>query len=528
MSETLNYKRRALLTSTVVAGAMLAVQPCVVDAAVQNRDGKPLNVIVIMVDEWRHDQFGYRGHNQVKTPNIDKLAREGNVFTDAYTVSPLCTPSRGSFWTGQYTMKHKCDFVTMDKHMPPTQWSYIQTLKEQGYTIGIAGKNHIFNDDYMAKYFDSWEEYTHFGKNHGTMTPGDKAEFDYRHDEKRPEFKGKTPDQGSVLLEGLIDGPYPFKPEECMTHRIAEDGIRFLRQYADSEKPFLLHYSFPDPHWPNIVPEPYYSMYDPEKIELDGLDIDWSTHPVAHYVQSISNGYGGYTLAERKRIVATMYGQMTFIDDSIGLFMDEFKKLGLDKNTIVVFTADHGNFGGRYGLVGKTKAFYDALVRIPLIVSLPGIKDGREFSARIENVDVMPTVMEHLGIPAAKGIHGESFLGLLKRGSGEHRDVIFSEVGRNQSPPPVMSLTELDAYAKMRKAKDGASWFLDYTCNGRSAMLLKGDWKYCHYVGDREELYNLKADPLEVKNLAAVDGHETKLAEMRDALLDKMLTATMK
>jgi choline-sulfatase len=486
------------------------------------------NIVVIMVDEWRHDQFGYRGHPVIKTPNIDKLAKEGNVFENTYCVSPICTPSRGSFWTGQYVMKHKCDFVTMDKHMPPEQWSCIDTLKKHGYVIGLAGKNHIFNDDYWPKYFDYWEEYTHFGKRKGAITESDQRVYDYRHEERRPEFQGETPDQGAVLMEGLIDGPMPFEKEECMTHRIAEDGIRFLREHASGDQPFFLHYSFPDPHWPNVVPEPYYSMYDPADVRLDGLEMDWASHPVAHYVQSISNGYGEYTLAERQRIAATMYGQMTFIDDAIGLFMDELKRLGLDQNTIVVFTADHGNFGGRYGLIGKTKAFYDALVRIPLVVQFPGIENGREFSANIENVDVMPTVMDYAGIPMEEAVHGESFLELLKRGSGEHRDAIFAEIGLNEDPPPVMPLGELNEYAKKRKAKDGASWFLDYTTKGRSAMLLENDWKYCRYVGDREELYHLKKDPLELENLAVLGGHEERVAEMRAALLDKMLVASTK
>lgn len=521
------FTRRDFIVSGAAAGVGAGLLPRRASAAMAAGPEKPCNIVVIKVDEWRYDQFGYRGHKTVKTPNIDQLAAEGNVFDNEYCVSPLCTPSRGSFWTGQYTLKHKCDFVTMAKHMPVDQWSYVNTLKERGYIVGLAGKNHVFNDDYMEKFFDYREEYTHFGKIHGTVTASDQQVYDYRHDEKRPEFQGKTPDQGSVLLEGLIEGPLPFPKEACMTHRIAEDGIRFLRMYADSDRPFMLHYSFPDPHWPNVVPDPYYSMYDPEKIELDGMDIDWSTHPVAHYVQSISNGYGGYTLEERQRIVATMYGQMTFIDDAVGMFMDELKRLGLDKNTIVVFTADHGNFGGRYGLIGKTKAFYDSLVRIPLIVKFPGVEGGREFSANIENVDVMPTVMDYLGVSESEPIHGRSFLPLLQKGDGVHRDVIFSEVGLNKNPPPVMPLDELNAYAEMRKAKDGASWFLDYTVNGRSMMLIKGDWKYCHYVGDREELYHLKDDPLELNNLAAASGYEPRVAEMRDALLDKILVASM-
>lgn len=528
MNKQLTMKRRSFLTTTCATASVLAASSARGNEAKPFKtNGKPLNIVVMMVDEWRYDQFGYRGDQMIRTPNIDKLAESGNSFDNTYCVSPICTPSRGSLWTGQYVLKHGCNFVTMDKHMPPDQWSYIDTLKNNGYVIGLSGKNHIFNDEFMDRYFDFREEYTHFGKNYGTMTKSDQAVYDYRHDEKRPEFKSETPDQGSVLFEGLIEGPMPFKKEECMTHRIAEDGVRFLRENADGDKPFFLHYSFPDPHWPNVVPEPYYSMYDPSKIKFEGMDIDWATHPAAHYIQSTANGFGDYTMAERQRIAATMYGQMTFIDDSVGLFMDELKRLGLDKNTIVIFTADHGNFGGHYGMIGKTKAFYDSLVRIPLIVQFPGIENGRRFSANIENVDIMPTVMEYLGAPPQKGIHGKSFLEILRKGDGSHREEIFAEIGLNQAPPPVMPLKELDAYAKKRKAKDGNSWFLDYTVKGRSSMLIKGDWKYCHYVGDREELYNLKDDPLELHNYAALGGHETKLAEMRTALLDKILKASM-
>jgi arylsulfatase len=516
------------LTKSLLLAGIVALTACQ-----EQEKGSPAeeknykNLIVIKLDESRHDQLGYMNHPVVKTPNIDQFAALGNVFVNNYTVSPLCTPARASFFTGKYTMQHGCKFVDMPNHMSADQWTYIETLKDAGYVIGLAGKNHCFNDEFMDKYFDFREEYSHFGKQYGTFIKKDSAIYTYRHSEKRPDFKPSAPDHdGAILSEGLIEGPMPFKEEEAMTYRIAEDGIRFLEEHKD--QPFFLHYSFPDPHWPNVVPEPYYSMYDPDGLELEGMNIDWSTHPFAHYVQSVSQGYHKYTEAERKRILATMYGQITFCDKAIGMLMDELKEMDLLKNTVVVFTVDHGNFGGRYGLIGKTKAFYDVLVRIPLVVHFPGIEGGKTYEAQLENIDVMPTVMEYLGFEKQEGVKGRSFLDILKgKSKDHHRDVVFCEVGLPEPPPDPMSFEEFGPYQQKRIEEDGTTWFLDYTVNGRSAMVKKEGWKYCFYTNDMEELYNCNDDPLELTNLALDPRYSVKLHEMRELFKEQLLLKSM-
>jgi len=485
------------------------------------------NLIVIKMDELRFDQLGYKGHPIVKTPNIDQLAAESNVFSNVYTVSPLCTPSRASFFTGKYTMQHGCKFVDMPNHMSPDQWSYINTLRDSGYVIGLAGKNHCFNDEYMEEFFDYREEYTHFGKNHGTFIKKDKEIFEYRHNDPRPEFRSKAPDhEGSILSEGLIEGPMPFKEEEAMTYRIAEDGIRFLEENKD--RPFFLHYSFPDPHWPNVVTEPYYSMYNPDSITLEGLDIDWSTHPFAHFVQSVSQGYDKYNEEERKRIVATMFGQTTFCDMAIGMLMDKVEELGLLENTVIVFTVDHGNFGGQFGMIGKTKGFYDALVRVPLIIHFPEIKQNKTFDANIENIDVMPTIMDYLGFEEHPGIKGKSFLPIIKgEKPDQHREVIYSEVGLPEEPPMPKNLDDFWDYRADRIEEEGTSWFLEYTVQGRSSMVKKDGWKYCYYTNDMEELYNCNVDSLELNNLALKPEYQNKLSEMREIWKSTVLLNSM-
>ena len=269
-------------------------------------------------------------------------------------------------------------------------------------------------------------------------------------------------------------------------------------------------------------------MYNPDSLELEGLDIDWTTHPFAHYVQSVSQGYDKYTVEERKRILATMYGQVTFCDKAIGMLLDKMEELDLLENTVVVFTVDHGNFGGQFGLIGKTKAFYDALVRIPLAIHFPGIEGGNTFKAQLENIDVMPTVMEYLGFENQKGIKGESFLPVITGEKNDHhREVIFSEVGLPDYPPDPMSFEEFEPYRQKRIAEDGTSWFLDYTVNGRSAMVKKDGWKYCFYTNDMEELYNCKADPLELNNLAIDARYSKKLEEMKELWKEQVLLKSM-
>jgi choline-sulfatase len=378
---------------------------------------QPLNVIVIKSDEYRADLLGCLGHPVIRTPNLDALAASGTLFENAFCCSPLCVPSRTGFFMGQYVHRTRSTFFAPDDYIRRNRWSFVNSFREAGYVIGLAGKNDAFHDDYLEEYFDYREEYPHHGKTHGRITPRDIAVRNWLHDEKRPGFwfyDGR-------LMEGLIEGAMPFPREDCMTWRNAEDSCRFIDRNSDA--PFFLHVSFPDPHWPNVAPEPYYSMYDPDSLTIECGDIDWSSHPFAHYVQSQSCGFDRYTTDERKRMLATYYGQITFIDDAIGEIMGKLEERGLADRTLVVFAADHGCFAGRYGLSGKTKAFYDALLRIPLIMRIPGLKTPR-VTADVSNIDVMPTIADHLGLPSSPDVQGVSLLPLLRGVSGSVRDAI--------------------------------------------------------------------------------------------------------
>lgn len=222
------------------------------------------------------------------------------------------------------------------------------------------------------------------------------------------------------------------------------------------------------------------------------------------------------------------FGQITFCDKAIGMLIDKLKDLGLYEKTIIVFTADHGNFGGRYGLIGKTKAFYDALVKVPLIIHFPGIEGGNTYQAQLENIDVMPTIMEYLGFENPKEVKGKSFLPILRNEVPDlHRKVVFSEVGLPESPPDPMDFDAFKSYQQKRIEEDGTTWFLDYTVNGRAAMVKTEGWKYCFYTNDMEELYNCNADPLELNNLANNPSYKEKLQEMRELFKEQVLLKSM-
>lgn len=462
----------------------------------------PVNVLLIVADELAATALSCAGNPVVKTPNIDRLAESGIRFDQAYCTTPLCTPSRISMFTGLFPNAHQSFFVDEASHLAPGGPNLISTLHEQGYRTALIGKNHAFTESFLDTQFDHVEEYLHWGKCRGEIRPSDKAVWDWRHQDPRPRF-AKFNSEGCILGEGLIEEAEPFQPEECMTGRIAEDMENFLSKQG--EQPFFLHYSFPDPHWPLTVCEPYYSMYSEEQIDtLPGFhEIDWNTHPFKHFIQSKAAGFDEYSESDRKRQLAIYYGMVSFIDDAVGRLYKSLEENNLLDNTLLLFTSDHGAFAGQYGLLGKTGGFYDCLMKIPLLAAGPGVKAGAVSDAMISNADITPTILDLLGIPIYPACQGYSFAHLLKVPTAEHRQEIFAEVGIPVTPPDPFPPETYATEDAERTEERGWFWFVDYTTRGRSAMVRRRDgWKYCYNHADKEELYHLAEDPVELTNLA--------------------------
>jgi arylsulfatase A-like enzyme len=233
-------------------------------------------------------------------------------------------PQSHEFFHGQISVAQRVLLQQQEERNRGREFSFVQPLKNAGYAIGLAGKNHTFQPDYTKQWLDSFVEYSPWGKGEEedakNLNPSDKAERDFL------TTSGPKSSLGHKLLEGLIDFPEPFPEEQTITARIADDAIAFVDQHKD--KPFFLHMAFPAPHWPNIVCEPYFSMYKNQldKISLAGMnEIDWDTHPFAHYIQSQCAGFDTMSKEDRRKILSVMYGQITFIDKSVGRLVAALK-----------------------------------------------------------------------------------------------------------------------------------------------------------------------------------------------------------
>ena len=202
--------------------------------------------------------------------------------------------------------------------------------------------------------------------------------------------------------------------------------------------------------------------------------------------------------------------------------------MGLSKNTLFVFTSDHGDFAGRYGLIGKTKAFYEPLLRVPLIIVLPNEEQVSQSTADISNIDVMPTIAEVLGMDQPDSVQGRSILGVISGDESTHRRAIFAEVGEPHQPPPPIPVGEYSEYNRRRRDEEGVFWFVEYTTRGRAAMIRKDGWKYCYYTGDTEELYHVDEDPTEISNLVSEDDYTETKEKLKSALLEWLLTEPQK
>lgn len=491
------------------------------------------NVLLIMSDQQRYDTLSCLGHPMVKTPNLDALASQSMLFTESYCVEPLCIPSRNSLFTGQYPHRTgavmnvgKTDLIHSGRS------SLLETFKAGGYKLGLSGKNHCFTDEYAAHWFDFVEEYDHGGKKNGSITQVDKDVRKYIMERRVP---------------GLLEGPMPFAEADCPTHRIAEDGLRFIEQYRDD--PFFLFLSFPDPHFPHIVCEPYYSMYRPEEAALEGTDVDWSGLPFTDFVCMQTNGIGtaDYTEEQRKRILATYYGQISFVDKAVGVVLEKIRALGLEDDTIVVYCSDHGDFGGRYGVMEKG-TLHDILLRIPTLVRIPGWSRNGTTRAQISNIDILPTLMEYLQLEPGAGarMQGMSFLSVLGGEKEDHRTEIYAEGGYPKFPEPdddVMAFDEirgklemnweehLEQFHALRKSKENSghyAWVKKVYKRGRKATVKIDNWRYAYTVGDKEQLYNLNTDPCETRNLAYQPEYADRKERLKQKLMDWLLTEPLK
>jgi arylsulfatase A-like enzyme len=446
------------------------------------------NLLFIMTDQQRWDALSYSGNKNISTPNIDRLAREGAYFANAYSGSPVCVPARAVILTGASieTVRIRQNQDYKDPTAGADLPTFDNILSKQGYYSEYWGKWHV-----PMKYGATYSLPVRPINTH--EIPGVPSETEaFRTYLKTRGLVGKAPGPGEALDEyGRVYKPVPLDtaagsqtepsqteyygvartgPDATLTAFTGDETITALERAHKAGKPFSITASFGPPHPPLIVPEPYYSKFPADKLPVPAsIDDPMTDSPYrrrAHEPETMRRFRNPGNVRQMKQIY---YGMVAEVDEWVGRIMKRLTDLGLDKNTLVVFTSDHGEMLGDHGMHSKM-IFLEGSAHIPLILWMPGrIPAGKKVAEPVGHLDLMPTILDYLGAPAQK-CDGQSLRGLVEGRAG--RGFAISEWEAKKGP----TLMLRDAKHKL---------ITSHQENGP----------------DTDALYDLSTDPDEMNNL---------------------------
>ncbi|SDW13627.1 sulfatase-like hydrolase/transferase [Paenibacillus sp. CF384] len=444
---------------------------------------RPPNILLITADQLRYDCVGYSCVYPVQTPNLDRLAAQSTAFHHAYSHIPVCCPARQSMLHGR-----RAETIG-------ALWNYnaflpVGSLQPEHYTWSAA----LAQNGYRSAFLGKWgvnpsEEPTSFGYDSYV------SETEYR------EFrKNRYPEL--AYTNGYFGETNPIPLEDSETHWFAERAIEAIDQLNTGEEPWHVAVHFAEPHLPCRPAGRFADMYDPEEIpEWHGFRETFEGKPYIQQQQLVSWGVENYTWADWAPVVARYYGIISQLDEAIGRILDALEQNGAAENTVVIFTADHGDMCGSHRMMDKHYVLYDDVVRVPLMISWPGrLQSGAAIEDFVYNLlDLGPTVLELAGIgdePPVK-FHGQSIVPPLLNGSGPTQDFI----GRDE----------------IVASYNGQQFGL-YT----QRMIRTRTWKYIWNLTDTDELYDLQSDPAELANVIGEAANGEVVAELRQRLYDRL------
>jgi choline-sulfatase len=320
-------------------------------------------------------------------------------------------------------------------------------------------------------------------------------------------------------------GEDPVPLEEWRDYVNTNSALRWLEQGRDPSKPFFLWLNWDSPHPPYKVPAPFYGSTDRAQVPPPPRD-DYRGKPP--YLRRLAETYGvaGLSDATWREVAATYLDMVRFIDAEVERVMHRLHALGLAENTIVALWSDHGDFAGEHQLPEKwDTSFYDCITRVPLILWAPGRIAPLRSDALVESIDLLPTLLELVGVPVPRGVQGRSLGPVLRGETREHRDIVLCQGGQE----PEMFARIVAANAKPRpcfayQLKQQAL-FDEPVINARAKMIRDRRWKYIWRIGGPEELYDLESDPHELINLASDTAHASTLQEYRLKMIGKLVDA---
>ncbi|WP_281615265.1 sulfatase-like hydrolase/transferase [Flammeovirga sp. SubArs3] len=473
------------------------------------------NVLFIQTDQhvWYGLEFVDKGFD---TPNLNALADNGAYFSNAIVTTPSCSPARGTFVTGMYP--HSNTIINNLMTKPNAKYKqhgveeieYLLTeniLYDEGYFTGHYGKWHIgkkkelkcYKGSLLKGQSHSYEASKNYkqkladGMEKINPKPSDKELWGY------PLYQSKVYKEAAEATEatkwkhkGILATGETSIPVELLPHTsITNEAIRTVK--AKKGEPWMITVSYHPPHIPWAMPEPYFSMYDRDKMKVDMSEVD-KVHPNANNMdaQRLGKLVGEEGI---KEYLAIYRSQVKYMDEEVGRIIASLKETGQYENTLIIFTSDHGDIQGRFGAMGKSlDGFYDELVRVPLIIKAPQSQNKKmvKDTHQVSIIDIMPTILDYCGIELPKQVQGASLRPLVNEKKTSWRKYNVCE--------------------RTYPHKN------DYVCR----MITDGHYKYVFYSQGPDALYDLKKDPKELENVIDNKKYKAKVEELKGALVDWM------
>ena len=432
--------------------------------AQSDRQRRSPNIIFILIDDLRWDDLGVAGHPFVKTPNIDRIAGEGALFRNAFITAPLCSPSRASFLTGQYAHTHGITDNVDRSAASHKLITFPLLLQQSGYTTAFIGKWHMGNDDSQRPGFDRWIS-----------------------------FKG----QGSYLDPEINEDGKDVKAAGYITDLLNGYAVEFIKRRHD--RPYLVYLAHkaihPEvmqhddgsvnlAHAERFIPaERHRNLFTGEKIRRRASAM---RPPVGK--PALERKIGdlpalGADTGTRDEAVLGRLRSLMAIEEGVGEIFKALKETGQLNNTVIVFTSDNGYFYGEHGLSVERRLAYEESVRMPLLIRYPAVvKAGTVRDEFALNIDLAPTLLELAGASASTAMEGRSLVPLLKGEKPDWRKSFLIEYYSDRVFPRIRQM----GYKAVRNER----------------------WKYINYfeLEGMDELYDLRADPYEMRNIIRQPG----------------------
>lgn len=515
------------------------------------------NFLIILTDQHRADHLGCYGNTIVRTPNIDELAEQGMRFERNYVANPVCMPNRGAIMTSRTPSTHggRSNGIPL----PLESVTFADVLSEFGYRTALIGKSHLQNMEdkpplmpavekdpglqQSSRYHEArretqdpaayeqelrarWEDPAHqirtpyYGfqdvvlcNHHADECFGDwlrwlqaehpelATQLGREHGDKDPRYT--APQAWRTKLDEFT---YP-------SHYIARQTADWIREHVQRtpDRPFALMCSFPDPHHPWTPPGKYWDMYDPAQMPLPASMLgERETAPhVRWLMQERARGDArldgprlfAASTREVQEMLALTYGMITNIDDRIGLIMQQLRECGVDDNTVVIFTSDHGDLMGDHGIVLKGPLHYQGLVRTPLIWRDPAqpAEQGSVRNDLTSSLDLPVSILQRAGIDIVNGMQGRSLVDRKGQAKASLRDAVLIEENQQRA------YLGFDKPVRVRTV---------VTATHRMSVFAESPWG---------ELYDLQADPLECFNLWDDPAAASLRAQLTERLLQLLL-----